>query len=429
MRRFDMYNWAKELFPINRSITGNGTRSTLRFFQDIVPEMEIFEVPSGSRVFDWTVPKEWNVREAWIEDGMGNRIVDISNNNLHLMGYSISVNTTMCLEDLQKHLYSLADQPNAIPYITSYYEERWGFCLSENVRKGLKPDNYKVFIDSTLEPGSLSYGEVVLPGREKREIFISTYVCHPSMANNELSGPVVTVAILNWLKQEKNRRYTYRIVLIPETIGSLVYLEKHHKHLKEKVDAGFVLTCIGDNNAYSMLESRFGNTLADRVARHVLKYHTSDYKSYSFLKRGSDERQYCAPGIDLPVCNLMRTKYGEFPEYHTSLDNLDYISVEGLEGGYDIVRKCLTLLENNHFYKTRMLGEPQLGKRGLYPTLSTKSPNLEVQKMTNFIAYADGDHDLLEIAEIIGENALDLIAIADKLVKKSVLEVLVKRGG
>jgi aminopeptidase-like protein len=422
--KYDMYNWAKELFPINRSLTGDGTRETLNYFKDIISEMELFEVPSGTRVFDWTVPNEWNVKEAWVKDETGNKIIDFQKNNLHLVGYSIPANKKLNLNELQKHLYSLPGQPNAIPYITSYYKERWGFCLKDIDRKKLKEGTYEVFINSTLEPGNLVYGEVIIPGKEKKEILLSTYMCHPSMANNELSGPVVAAAIVNWIKELKDRRYTYRIVFIPETIGSLVYLYKNYKYLQEVIDAGFVLTCIGDNNSYSTLESRFGNTLADQVAKHVLKYHCSEYITYSFLERGSDERQYCAPGIDLPVCDLMRTKYGKYSEYHTSLDNLDYISPEGLEGGYNVVKKCLLLLENNHIYKTKVLGEPQLGKRGLYPTISTKNANVEVRRMMNFIAYADGSKNLIEIADLIEENAFDLIDIAEKLLKEDVVGIV-----
>jgi aminopeptidase-like protein len=419
-----MHEWATDLFPLNRSLTGQGTRETLNYLKGIVPEMELFEVPSGEKVFDWNVPNEWNVKEAWVKDEANNKIIDFSEHNLHLMGYSTPIHKKMSLSDLQEHLYSLPDQPEAIPYITSYYKERWGFCLKDIDRQKLKEGVYEVFIDSTLEPGNLVYGEVIIPGKERREILLSTYVCHPSMANNELSGPVVATAIINWLKDLQDRRYTYRIVFIPETIGSIAYLDKNYNYLQEVVDAGFVLTCIGDNNSYSTLESRFGNTLADQVAKHVLKYHCPSFKTYSFLERGSDERQYCAPGIDLPVCDLMRTKYGEFSEYHTSLDDLNYISSEGLEGGYDVVRKCLFLLENNHTYKTKILGEPQLGKRGLYPTISTKDVNVEVNRMMNFIAYADGSRNLVEIADLIKENALDLIAIADKLLKEDVIGVL-----
>ncbi|MBF0205449.1 MAG: DUF4910 domain-containing protein [Oligoflexia bacterium] len=421
-----MYRLVSELFPINRSITGNGTRKTLSFLSQILPEMNIFEIPSGTKVFDWIVPDEWNVNEAWIKDEEGKKIIDFSHNNLHLMGYSTPIKKTLCLEELQNHLFSLPDQPNAIPYITAYYNkgDRWGFCLKDNDRKQLRHGNYDVYIDSVLTPGHLTYGEVVLPGKEDREVLISTYICHPSMANNELSGPVVAISILDWLKKQKERKYTYRAVFIPETIGSLVYLDKHFKHLKEKLDAGFVLTCIGDNNSYSMLESRYGKTLADKVAKHVLKYHFPNFNTYSFLERGSDERQYCAPGFDLPVCSLMRTKYSCYPEYHTSLDNLDFISPEGLYGGFCVVQKCIMLLEKNHTYKTKILGEPQLGKRGLYPTISTKATNQNVRRMMNLIAYSDGTKDLIDIAETIGENCLDLIELAEKLVNFDILDIL-----
>jgi len=420
----DMYAMAAELFPINRSLSGEGNRKTLRLIKKIVPELTVKEVPSGTKAFDWVVPDEWNVVDAWIKDKHGKKIVDFSVCNLHLVGYSEPVHMTMNLKELQKHLYSLPEQPDAIPYITSYYSRRWGFCLSENEREQLADGEYEVFIDSSLESGSLSYGEVILEGEEDREILISTYICHPSMGNNELSGPVVTTAILDWLKSLKKRRYTYRVLFIPETIGSLMYLDKHHEYLKQVVDAGFVLTCIGDNNSYSMLESRYGNTLADDVAKHVLKYHSANFLTYSFLDRGSDERQYCAPGIDLPVCDLMRSKYGEYPEYHTSLDNLDYISKEGLEGGFDVVRKCLMLLESNRVYKTRVLGEPQLGKRGLYPTISTKGTKAKVAAMMNLIAYADGTMNLIEIANKINENALDLVELAEKLEDEGIFEIM-----
>lgn len=421
----EMYNWAKELFPLNRSITGDGTRETLHFLKKIIPEMELFEVPSGTQVFDWTVPDEWNVRDAWVKDEKGNKVIDFSKNNLHLLGYSSPIKTTMSLDELQKRLFTLPEMPDAIPYVTSYYKKSWGFCLSENDRKKLLPGNYEIYIDSTLAPGSLSYGEIILPGIEKKEILISTYVCHPSMANNELSGPVVAAAITKWLKELKNRRFTYRIVFVPETIGAIVYLDQNYKHLKEAVKAGFVLSCIGDDNSYSMLESPYANTLADQVAKHVLKHHDPKYKTYPFTERGSDERQYCAPGIDLPVCSLMRTKYGEYPEYHTSLDDLDYISPKGLRGGYDVVKKCLTLLEKMNTYRVKVLGEPQLGKRGLYPpNLVDKSLVLEARKIINFIAYCNGTKNLIEVADIINVSAFDLIEIADKLLKENLLEIV-----
>lgn len=419
--KLSMYNWAKDLFPVNRSLTGDGTLLTLKYFQNLIPELTIKSVKSGTEVFDWTVPEEWNVKEAWIKDENGEIVVDFSRNNLHLMGYSTPIHEHMDLGDLQNFLYSLPDQPEAIPYVTSYYKRRWGFCLSENQRRTLKPGKYEVKIDSTLQPGLLNYGEILIPGKIQEEVFLSTYVCHPSMANNELSGPVVTAALVQWLKLEK-RNYSYRVVFVPETIGSIVYIKENLSILKKSVKAGFVLTCMGDERTYSYLASRLGDSLADKVARHVLNHHFSEYKRYSFLSRGSDERQYCSPGVDLPMCSIMRSKYGEYPEYHTSLDNLKLISPEGLLGGFTAVQKALIILENNQYLQVKVLCEPQLGKRGLYPTVGTKNSDKEVRRMINFITYCDGKHDLVDIAERINENALDLIELKLKLIQNDLIE-------
>jgi aminopeptidase-like protein len=419
-----MYKWARDLFPINRSLTGPGVRETLRYFKNIIPELEVKSVPSGYKAFDWTVPEEWEVQEAYIETKEGERIIDFKNNNLHLVGYSEPVDTWINLDELNEHLYSLPEQPNAIPYVTSYYKRRWGFCLTEDQRKNLAPGDYHVVIKSSLKKGVLNYGEIILPGKTEKEIFLSSYVCHPSMANNELSGPVVTIALVNWIKSLKNRHYSYRIVLIPETIGSIVYLSRHLEELKEKVYAGFNVTCIGDDRCYSYLPSRKNNSLSDKVALHVLEHLAPNFKHYSWLDRGSDERQYCAPGVDLPVATIMRSKYGEYPEYHTSLDNLDLISPEGLSGGFHALQKAIEAIERNTVLRSAVYCEPQLGKRGLYPTVSVKGSANEARKMMNFISYCDGDHSLLDIAELIKVPVWDLYPLADKLLKHEVLEVV-----
>ena len=417
-----MYYWAVDLFPINRSITGNGVRQTLNYIKDIVPEMNIIEVPSGTKCFDWTVPKEWNCDDGYIIDPDGNKICDFKNNNLHVVGYSTPIDKEIEYEELIEHLYHIEDQPTAIPYITSYYSERWGFCLSSNKFKKLKKGTYKVKINSELKDGNLTYGEIKIKGESEKEIFLSTYVCHPSMANNELSGPVVTTALVNFVKSIKNRKYSYRIVFIPETIGSITYISRNIDEMKKNIIAGFNISCIGDDRSYSYLSTRYGNTLSDKVSKHILK--NIDYVEYSFLDRGSDERQYCSPGVDLPIATICRTKYGAYPEYHTSLDDLTVISPSGLYGGYEKIKKAIELLEKNDYYKVTVLCEPQLGKRGLYSTISTKTSADTVLRMMDFITYADGDNDLIDIANIIGVQAEELFDIVDKLKAVKLIKVI-----
>lgn len=418
----EMYELAGELFPINRSLTGEGVRQTLAILQRELPEMTIHEVPTGTRVFDWTVPQEWAIRQAYIEDEVGNRIVDYKNLNLHVMGYSTPVDEWVDLEELKQHIYVQKGQPDAVPYVTSYYTRRYGFCMSEQQRDSLQPGKYHMVIDSDLFDGSLTYGELILPGAEAKEILISTYVCHPSMANNELSGPVLAVALAKALARQVDRKYTYRFVWIPETIGSITYLSGHLAEMKQNTIAGFVLSCVGDNRTYSYIPSRDGATLADRVAKNVLGFHYPEYVRYTFLDRGSDERQYNAPGVDLPVCVVCRSKYGEYPEYHTSLDNMSLISPEGLEGAYNVYMSMLQAIEYNGFYRIKCFCEPQLGKRGLYPNVSQKGSYDAVKSMVNFIAYADGKRDLIDISNVIGVPVSELITVITKLTEADLLE-------
>jgi aminopeptidase-like protein len=419
-----IYRLCKRLWPINRSISGNGVRETLNIIKEILPDLDIKEVPTGTKCFDWEVPKEWNINNAYIIDPNGKKIIDFQLNNLHLVGYSIPINKKISLEELQKHLHSLPEQPEAIPYVTSYYEERWGFCLSENQRKSLIDGDYHVFIDSTLVPGSLTYGEIIINGKSEKEIFLSTYICHPSMGNNELSGPTVTTYISNWLKSIDDLKYTYRIIFIPETIGSICYISKNITAMKQNIIAGYNISCVGDSNAYSYLPSKKSNTIADITALHVLKNIDSDFVKYSFLDRGSDERQYCSPGVDLPIASIMRTKYGEYKEYHTSLDNLDYISANGLFGAYEALTLCIECIEKNEIFQATNLCEPQLGKRGLYPTLSTLESHENVDRMMNLLAYSNGQDTLLEIAEKIKTPMWLLIPVVKTLLDHNLLKAI-----
>ncbi len=417
-----MYRLAERLFPICRSITGDGVRETLSILREYIPDMKIYEVPSGTRVFDWTIPREWRIREAYIENGKGERIIDMKENNLHVMGYSAPMDRYVSLDELKQYIYVQEDQPDAVPYVTSYYKERSGFCMSRNMRDSLPEDRYHMYIDSELFDGSLTYGEAVLPGKSEKEVLLSTYVCHPSMANNELSGPAVAAALAEWLGSLRDRKYTYRIVFLPETIGSITYLSRNLDIMKQRMIAGFVLSCVGDDRTYSYVPSRDGNTLADRAARNVLSFHYPEYKRYTYLDRGSDERQYNAPGVDLPVCVVCRSKYGEFPEYHTSMDDLSLVTEKGLEGALDVYKQMIVAIEYNALYRIKCLCEPQLGKRGLYPTVSQKGSYYSIKSMVDFIAYADGRHDLLEISGIIGVAVKELIPVIEKLLQNGLLD-------
>ncbi len=418
-----MYELAGRLFPIGRSLTGAGVRESLEILKEQIPELEIKAVPSGTQVFDWTIPAEWEITEGYIEDESGQRIIDYAENNLHIIGYSTPVDEWVELEELLKYIRVEEEQPEVIPYVTSYYTARFGFCMSKNQRDTLKPGKYHMVIKSRLFDGVLNYAELLLPGKSEKEVLLSTYICHPSMANNELSGPVLAVELVKWLKT-LDRELSYRLVIVPETIGSITYLSKNLEVMQRNTIAGFVLSCVGDNRTYSYIESRNADTLADKVMQNVLKYAYPEYKRYSFLERGSDERQYNAPGVDLPVCGFCRSKYVEYPEYHTSADNMSLISPEGLQGAYDVMQQVITALEYNKYYRTNCLCEPQLGKRGLYPTVSRKGIYDEVKKLTNLIAYADGKNDLIDISNKIGVPVCELTENLEKLLANGLLDIM-----
>ena len=419
-----IYCLLERLFPVCRSITGDGVRETLRILQEVVPEIEMYEVPSGTVVFDWEVPLEWNIIDAYIDDLDGNRIISFAENNLHVMGYSAPIDEIMTRDELLNIVYTLPEQPNVIPYLTSYYKERIGFCMSEVQKESLTESHYRVVIDSSHTVGSLTYGELLIPGAEDKEVFISSYVCHPSMANNELSGPCIATYLSKWLL-ERDRRYTYRIVFIPETIGSLTYLSRNLEEMKSSIIAGFNLSCLGDERAWSFIRTRYGDSLTDRLLSRLFDEMDSTNKTvYSYLERGSDERQYCAPGIDLPVCTVCRSKFGEYPEYHTSDDNLNMVSAKGLGESLAFLQTAIEFLEANRTYQVSTFGEPQLGKRGLYPTLSTTNTKNQVANMMNILAYADGTNDLIDIATIADIPTKDLIDTADRLHRAGLLQDL-----
>lgn len=422
-----MYNFASSIFPICRSITGQGVRETLYEIKKYIGsnvEFQVHDVPTGTKVFDWEVPKEWTIRQAYIENENGDKIIDMKNCNLHVMGYSVPIDKWVDLDELKRYIYTQPEQPEVIPYVTSYYKERFGFCMSEKQKRMLPKGRYHIYIDSELCEGKLTYGEVVIPGESQQEVFFSTYVCHPSMANNECSGPAVSAELIRYIMQMKKRKYTYRFLYIPETIGSITYMsiDNHLKQMKEHIIAGFNLTCVGDNNDYSIVHSRYGDTLADRVLENILYYHTQNkFSDYDFLHRGSDERQYCAPGVDLPIVTFCRSKFHEYSEYHTSADNLSYISPEGLYGAYEVMKKVIVCLEYNEYYRVQVLCEPQLGKRGLYPTISQKGSYDGVQAMMDFLAYADGKNDLIDISQKIGISIDELIVFVDKLLENKLI--------
>ena len=418
----EMYQLSTELFPICRSITGNGVRKTFEIIKRHLPKLKTYEVESGTKCFDWTIPKEWNITDAYIQNLKGEKIVDFKKNNLHIMSYSTPIDQKIPKTELLKHLYTLKNAPDVIPYVTSYYEEKWGFCLSQNVLETMNDDIYHVKIDSELKNGSLTYAEIIFPGKSEKEIFLSTYICHPSMANNEVSGPVLATYIAKYIDQLVDRNFTYRIIFVPETIGAVTYLSRNVDALKKNVYAGFQLTCVGDNRAYSYLPTPKGNTITDKVMKHALKHKVDSYQTYSFLKdRGSDERQYCSPNIDLPVASIMRTKYGQYPEYHTSLDDLNLISREGFQGAFDIHVECITLLENNTKYRATALGEPQLGKRGLRSNTGASGLAPNFRLISDVLAYADGEMDLIDLAEVLNLYALDLLPTIDTLLKEKLL--------
>jgi len=393
-----LHDLVRLLYPICRSITGEGVRQTLRHLQQHIP-LEICEVPSGTKVFDWTVPLEWNIRDAYIATAAGERVVDFQASNLHVVSYSTPVKGRYKLEDLAGHLHSLPDRPDWIPYRTSYYKENWGFCLTHHQLTELKGSEYEVCIDSTLSPGHLSYGEVFLPGERKEEVLISCHVCHPSLCNDNLSG----IAVATYLAKaigNLDRKYSYRFLFLPGTIGSITWLARNREraHL---IRHGLVLTGIGDSGDVTYKRSRQGNSYIDRTFAHVLKQRGPGYQVVDFSPYGYDERQYCSPGFNLPVGCFMRTTHGEYPEYHTSADNLEFVVPRVLQDSLNILLQAVYVLENDVVpISLNPHCEPQLGKRGLYRAIAGQKEGAQKEMALLWVLnLSDGAHSLLDIAE------------------------------
>jgi aminopeptidase-like protein len=416
-----MYKFAKKLWPINRSLTGAGVEKTLSLIKKELP-IKILNFKSGSKVFDWRIPKVWEIKNAWLADEKNKKIIDFKKNNLHVVGYSKNINKKLTFKDLKNKIHYLKNQPTAIPYVTSYYKKDWGFCLEYNKFKRLKRGNYKAFIDSKFINGNLKIGELVIKGKSKKEILISTYLCHPSMANNEISGIVIATYLARWVKKKKNK-YTYRFLFLPETIGSIAYLSKMKNLLMKNVIAGYVLTCIGDERNYSFLESKEKNSLSNIVAKFILKS-KKNAKIFDWLKRGSDERQFCSPGIDLPVASIMRTKYGEYPEYHTSLDKIGkVVTKKGLNGSLKLVKKIIGEIEKQNFPVATNFCEPFLTKKNMYPTISKSgSVNNKIRKLLDFLSFCDGKNSVLQIQYFTKLNTSDVREIMRELTNKKLIK-------
>ena len=395
-----LHRFAAELYPICRSITGDGLRQTLARVQQRVP-LKISEVPTGTAVFDWTVPKEWNIRDAYIKDASGKKVVDLRHSNLHVLNYSTPIHASLPLSELKQHLFTLPDHPDWIPYRTSYYKEAWGFCLSHNQMLVLPDGDYEVCIDSTLEDGHLTYGECYVPGRSADEVLISTHACHPSLANDNLSGLTVATALAELLAG-RDLRYSYRFLFIPGTIGAITWLARNRDTVG-RIRHGLVLTGIGDASGFHYKKSRRGDAEIDRAAAHVLRHQDKSSQILEFSPYGYDERQYCSPGFNLPVGCLMRSVWGTFPEYHTSADNLDFIKSQQLASSLRTCALIVDALENNRRYRNLSpYCEPQLGKRNLYRSSGGEAIGTEINARLWVLNFSDGEHSLLDIAERSG---------------------------
>ena len=430
-----LHQWASDLWPLNRSLTGQGVRDTLAYLQRLLPDLTQHAIATGSQVFDWQIPQEWHCEDAYIITPSGQKICQFKMHNLHVIGYSEPVNKTVSLAELKAHLHTLPNRPDAIPYVTSYYQRNWGFCLTHRQYLTLEPGDYQVVIDSKLFDGVLNFADVVIKGQTEQEILLSTNICHPSMANNELSGLVMVAGLAKWLSEQANLHYTYRLLFLPETIGAITYLSQHKDYLIDNVVGGYQIICCGDERAYSINASPYGDNISDTIAIECLKQR-GQFDRYSFLSRGSDERQYCAPHIRLPIASICRSKYAIYPEYHNSDDDLIHVvTAKGLQQTFELLHDCIQAFETQRPSNTRsqcltkhpvkpgnpqiqVFCEPQLGKRGLYDSLADGNHPLygiTSRMVINVITYCDGANSVEQIATLIGLSQQQVIAIIDQL--------------
>jgi aminopeptidase-like protein len=414
-----MYGFIADMFPVCRSITGDGLRETLRMIGQRIP-IQLHEVPTGSPAFDWTIPQEWNIRDAYIKDAHGRRVVDFGVSNLHVMSYSLPIRAQLGLDQLGDHLYTLPDHPDWIPYRTSYYQERWGFCLTERQRRSMPDEVYEVCIDSDLRAGHLTYGELLVPGETADEVLISCHACHPSMANDNLSGVALSTFLAAHLLQSV-RRFSYRFLFIPGTIGSLTWLSRNEE-VVPRIKHGLTVACVGDPGPMTYKRSRRGDAEIDRAATHVLRSRGSDHRILEFSPYGYDERQYCSPGFDLPVGSLTRTPHGRYPEYHTSADDLSLVRPEALADSLEAYLAVIQVLEGNRTYRNlHPKGEPNLGKRGLYPSVGGLDAGTAQLATLWVLNQSDGRNSLLDVAERSGLPFPVIREAADALLEHDLL--------
>lgn len=400
----------KKLFPICRSLTGKGNQKTLLYIKKYIGNLNLLKFKSGNKVFDWTVPKEWNVKDAYILDKYNNKIIDFKKNNLHLVGYSMPINKILSKLELLKHIHSIRKQPNAIPYVTSYYKNYWGFCVTDKKKQEIenkykRKDKFRVVINSNFNKnGKMLIGELLIKGKSNQEIFISTYICHPSLANDNLSGTLVSLKLIKYFKKIKSLEKSIRFVFLPETIGAISYLTKRLDNLKKNVIGGYNLTCVGDEGGYGYISTKYNNSPSDEALRKTLSRLSLNLKKFSFLERGSDERQYNSPGVDLPITTFFRSKFGKFKEYHTSLDDFNFITVKGLNDSFKIIKKSINTILKNKYPKSKILCEPFMSKRGMYPTISIKNNTNLNKNLLNFLQYSDGFNSIEKISKLIKLN-------------------------